>query len=200
MIDKLGPYIPAVITIQICCMTYRWIPQAIPTSHCSSPHNIFKCFSLFKRDFPKSLCRKRLVWEREVVLNAVDRSPSTSILRCCQWLQKNLEITPHIRFTEDAQLTRNVINNTRNSHIWADPNLHETIVVSHQHRFCRGGGAAYWIIILLDLMFLKNVLNSSSLFGRRIAALQGRYSSGISAWYVVPTRWGITTFYVPMLF
>ena len=46
-----------------------------------------------------------------------------------------MDIIPHILFTDEAQFTRNGINNTRNSHMWAEKKPHATIVVNHQHRF-----------------------------------------------------------------
>lgn len=152
----------------------RYPDRIVP--HHTTFSNVFRCLRE-TGSFPNRRVEKDGLGNAEVVLNAVERSPSTSIrrishttgipqtnvwrilhhnglypyhlqkvqhllpgdlenrVRYCQWLQNNLEIIPHILFTDEAQFTRNGINNTRNSHIWADQNPHETIVVNHQHRF-----------------------------------------------------------------
>jgi len=48
-------------------------------------------------------------------------------LQFCHWLSHNRELLPYILFTDDATFTRNGINNTRNSHNWAQDNPHGTI-------------------------------------------------------------------------
>jgi hypothetical protein len=53
----------------------------------------------------------------------------------CEWLQSNLDLLPHILFTDEATFTRDSINNTRNSHTWAHQNPRSITVCSYQHRY-----------------------------------------------------------------
>ena len=53
----------------------------------------------------------------------------------CHWLSHNRELLPYILFTDEATFTRNGINNTLNSHNWAQGNPHGTIVTNFQTVF-----------------------------------------------------------------
>jgi hypothetical protein len=56
-------------------------------------------------------------------------------VKFCEWLQGNLDLLPHILFTDEATFTREGINNTRNSHTWAHQNPRNLIVHSYQNRY-----------------------------------------------------------------
>jgi hypothetical protein len=56
-------------------------------------------------------------------------------LQFCHWLSYNQELLPYILFTDEATFTRNGINNTRNSHNWAQENPHATVQTNFQTRF-----------------------------------------------------------------
>lgn len=53
----------------------------------------------------------------------------------CQWIIANDRLIPSILFTDESTFTRNGINNTRNSHVWADENQHTTVERNFQRRF-----------------------------------------------------------------
>lgn len=56
-------------------------------------------------------------------------------LHFCEWIQANPELVRYILFTDEAQFTRDGVNNTRNSHHWADENPHIRKESHFQQRF-----------------------------------------------------------------
>jgi hypothetical protein len=56
-------------------------------------------------------------------------------LQFCNWLQTNWHSLDNNLFTDEALFTRDGINNTRNSHIWANENPHAVVECNFQHRF-----------------------------------------------------------------
>lgn len=154
----------------------RYPNRAVP--HHNTFSNVFQCWrETGSCPRPRIERQRDYHQQADIVLNAVERSPSTSIrrisrmtgvrqtqvwrilhhdglypyhtqrvqhllpddsahrVRYCQWLQNNLEVIPRILFTDEAQFTRDGINNTRNSHTWAHQNPHNVIVGNHQRRF-----------------------------------------------------------------
>jgi len=69
-------------------------------------------------------------------------------LQFCYWLSHYRELLPYILFTDEATFTRNGINNTRNSHNWAQDNPHGTIVTNFQTRF----SVNVWCGIINDML------------------------------------------------
>jgi hypothetical protein len=59
------------------------------------------------------------------------------ILACrldfCNWLNENRHLYRYVLFSDEAQFTRDGINNTRNSHVWAELNPHPTMETNFQH-------------------------------------------------------------------
>jgi hypothetical protein len=55
----------------------------------------------------------------------------------CEWLQANLNLLPHILFTDEATFNHDGVNNTRNSHAWAHQNPQNITV-------CAPVDAAWW--------------------------------------------------------
>jgi hypothetical protein len=45
------------------------------------------------------------------------------------------ELHRYILFTDEAQFNRDHVNNTHNSHVWADENPHATVESNFQQRF-----------------------------------------------------------------
>jgi hypothetical protein len=56
-------------------------------------------------------------------------------VRYCEWLQPRLHNLHDILFTDEAQFTRDVTTNTRNSHSWAYENSREVAECHFQHWF-----------------------------------------------------------------
>ena len=56
-------------------------------------------------------------------------------LEFCRWINSNHRVVSRILFTDEATFTREGINNSRNSHAWADENPHATVESNFQHRF-----------------------------------------------------------------
>jgi len=48
-------------------------------------------------------------------------------LEFCKWLNGSRQLHCYILFTDKAQFNRNGVNNTHNSHVWADENPHATV-------------------------------------------------------------------------
>jgi hypothetical protein len=53
----------------------------------------------------------------------------------CNWLNENRHLYRYILFSDEAQFTRDGINNTRNSHVSAELNPHPTMETNFQHHF-----------------------------------------------------------------
>jgi hypothetical protein len=45
-------------------------------------------------------------------------------LEFCKWLNGSRQLHCYILFTDEAQLNYDGVNNTHNSHVWADENPH----------------------------------------------------------------------------
>jgi hypothetical protein len=56
-------------------------------------------------------------------------------LGLCRWVNANRRLIPFMLFTDEASFTRDVINNTQNSHRWSDKNLHAILERNSQHSF-----------------------------------------------------------------
>ena len=56
-------------------------------------------------------------------------------LEFCKWLNGNRELHRYILFTDESQFNRDGVNNTHNSHVWADDNPHATVESNFQQRF-----------------------------------------------------------------
>jgi hypothetical protein len=52
----------------------------------------------------------------------------------CEWLQANLDLLPHILFTDEATFTHDGRNDTRNLRTWANQNPQNVTVSSYQNR------------------------------------------------------------------
>jgi len=61
---------------------------------------------------------------------------SAMCLEFCHWLHSNRQLLPLILFTDQVTLTRNGINNTRNSHRWSHEIPYGTVETNFQLRFC----------------------------------------------------------------
>jgi len=53
-------------------------------------------------------------------------------LEFCQWLNGSRQLHHYILFTDEAQFNRDGLNNTHNSHVWADENPHATVESNFQ--------------------------------------------------------------------
>jgi hypothetical protein len=58
---------------------------------------------------------------------------SWSELCCC--INFNPRVLSKVSYTDKAHLTRNGVNNTRNSHLWVRNNTYGTVEIKYQHRF-----------------------------------------------------------------
>jgi hypothetical protein len=65
----------------------------------------------------------------------LQRGYPTRCLHFCNWLSKNRHLYLYILFSDEAQFTQNGINNTCNSHVWAELNCHPTMETNFQHCF-----------------------------------------------------------------
>lgn len=73
----------------------------------------------------------------------------------CEWIQQNRGLHKYILFSDEAQFTRDGINNCHNEHRWSDENLHATFERNFQHRF----SINVWCGMLNDQLFGPFVLN-----------------------------------------
>jgi hypothetical protein len=56
-------------------------------------------------------------------------------LQFCNWVNENRRLYRYILFTDEAQFTRDGVNNCHNEHRWSDENPHTTVERNFQHRF-----------------------------------------------------------------
>src|SRR5215469_13392489 len=67
-------------------------------------------------------------------------------LNFCKWFNGSRQLHFYIIFTNEAQCNRDGVNNTRNSHVWADENPHATVESNFQQRF----SVNVWCAVLDD--------------------------------------------------
>ena len=53
-------------------------------------------------------------------------------LEFCKWLNGSCQLHRYILFTDEVQFNRDTVNNTHNSHVWADENPHATVESNFQ--------------------------------------------------------------------
>jgi len=68
---------------------------------------------------------------------SIDLEPADmcSRLELCLWINYNSHMIRNILFTDKAHFPRDVVNSTRNSHLWDRDNPHGTVESNYQHRF-----------------------------------------------------------------
>ncbi|XP_071056600.1 uncharacterized protein [Onthophagus taurus] len=76
-------------------------------------------------------------------------------LQFCQWIRENRRLLKCILFSDEAQFTRDGINNYHNNHRWSNENPHATQEHNFQHRF----SINVWCGILNDQLFGPFVLD-----------------------------------------
>ena len=67
-------------------------------------------------------------------------------LEFCKWLSASHQLHRYILFTDEAQFNHDGVNNTHNSHVWADENPHTTVESNFQLRF----SVNVWCAVLDD--------------------------------------------------
>jgi len=75
-------------------------------------------------------------------------------LEFCKWLKGSRELHRYIMFTDESQFNRDGVNNTHNSHVWADQNPHATVESNFQQRF----SVNVWCAVLDDQLIGPFVL------------------------------------------
>lgn len=88
-------------------------------------------------------------------------------LEFCHWLRniptiRNQNFAFNILFTDEAQFTRDGINNFHNQHIWETENPHPIVEGGHQQRFSCNVWAGIFGDMLLGPVFLPSRLNGAS--------------------------------------
>jgi len=67
-------------------------------------------------------------------------------LESCKWLNGSHQLHCYILFTDKAQFSQGGVNNTHNSHVWADENPHATVESNFELRF----SVNVWCAVLDD--------------------------------------------------
>jgi len=67
-------------------------------------------------------------------------------LELCKWLNGNRKLHRYILFTDESQFNCDGVNNTHNSHVWADENPHAAVESSFQQHF----SVNVWCAVLND--------------------------------------------------
>jgi len=70
----------------------------------------------------------------------------TERLEFCKWLNGSCQLHRYILFTDEVQFNSDGVNNTHNSHMWADENPHATVESNFQLRF----SVNVWCAVLDD--------------------------------------------------
>jgi len=76
-------------------------------------------------------------------------------LNFCKWLNGSRQLHRYIMFTDEAQFNRDVVNNTHNSHVWADENPHATVESNFQQHF----SVNVWCAVLDDQLISPFILD-----------------------------------------
>ena len=75
-------------------------------------------------------------------------------LEFCKWLNGSCELHRYILFTDESQFNRYDVNNTHNSHVWADENPHATVESNFQQHF----SVNVWCAVLDDQLIGRFIL------------------------------------------
>jgi len=75
-------------------------------------------------------------------------------LEFCKWFNGSRELHRYILFTDELQFNHDGVNNTHNSHMWADENLHATVESNFQQRF----SVNVWCAVLDDQLIGPSIL------------------------------------------
>jgi len=67
-------------------------------------------------------------------------------LEFCKWLNGSRQLHRYILFTDEVQFNCDGVNNTHNSHVWADENSYPTVESNFQLRFVSMCGVQFWTI------------------------------------------------------
>lgn len=70
-------------------------------------------------------------------------------LQFCEWMLQNRRLHKYILFSDEAQFTRDGVNNCHNEHRWSEENHHATFERNFQHRF----SINVWCGMLNDQLF-----------------------------------------------
>ena len=93
-------------------------------------------------------------------------------LEFCKWLNGSRQLHSYILFTDEAQFNRDGVNNTHNSHVWADKNPHATVESNFQLRF----SVNVWCAVLDDQLIGPFILE-----GRATPAVHNRAAACVAA-------------------
>jgi len=78
-------------------------------------------------------------------------------LEFCKWLNGSRQLYRYILFTDEAQFNHDGVNNTYNSHVWADEYPHTTVERNFQLRF----SVNVWCAVLDDQLIGPFILEGS---------------------------------------
>ena len=92
-----------------------------------------------------------------------------------KWLNGSRQLHRYIMFTDEAQFNRDGVNNTHNSHVWADENPHATVESNFQ-RF----SVNVWCAVLDDQLIGPFILEGR-LTGRAARAVHNRAAACVAA-------------------
>lgn len=73
----------------------------------------------------------------------------------CRWVTSHRRLVKLILFTDEAQFTRNGLNNSKNTHIWAEENPNATAVTNYQQRF----SVNVWCGLINDKLIGPHILD-----------------------------------------
>ena len=76
-------------------------------------------------------------------------------LEFCKWLNDSRQLHRYSLFSDEAQFNRDGVNNTHNSHVWADENPHATVESNCQQRF----SVNVWCAVLDDQLIGPFILD-----------------------------------------
>jgi len=80
----------------------------------------------------------------------------------CKWLNGSRQLHRYILFTDEAQFSHDSVNNTHNSHVWADENPHATVESNFQLRFSVNEWCAVLEDQLIGLLILEGRLRGEA--------------------------------------
>jgi len=77
-------------------------------------------------------------------------------LEFCKWLNDSCKLHRYILFTDESQFNRDGVNNTHNSHVWADEYPHATVESNFQLCF----SVNVWCAVLDDQLIGPFILEA----------------------------------------
>jgi len=138
------------------------IVQMVQSSPCASTQRIARCLRVPHTRVWRTLHAEGMYPYHVQRVQHLGPDDFAERLDFCKWLNGSRQLHRYILFTDKAQFSRDGVNNTHNSHVWADENPHATVESNFQLRFSVNVWCAVLDDQLIGLLILEGRLTGEA--------------------------------------